>query len=97
MGNPHAVLLVPDAEAGDDEALDHVVEMRRFPEGGEFDALAAAGRLDAPLVRGLAAVVARFHRAAEPVRGFGGAGLTRMAKPSDQEGWHSVQIAGWDM
>ncbi|MFZ9485040.1 MAG: AAA family ATPase [Alphaproteobacteria bacterium] len=81
-----ALALVPDAEASEDEALDHVVEMRRFPEGGEFDALAAAGRLDAPLVRRLAAVVARFHRAAEPVRGFGGAaGLAGVAAENERE------------
>ncbi|MFZ9417048.1 MAG: hypothetical protein ACO3CS_19585, partial [Alphaproteobacteria bacterium] len=81
-----ALALVPAAEASEGAARDHVVEMRRFPEGGEFDALAAAGRLDAPLVRRLAAVVARFHRAAEPVRGFGGAaGLAGVAAENERE------------
>ena len=81
-----ALALVPDAEAGEDEALDHVVAMRRFPEGSELDALAAAGRLDAPIVRRLAAVVARFHGAAEPVPGFGGAaGLAAVATENRRE------------
>jgi len=81
-----ALALVPDDEARDDEAVDHVVAMRRFPEGGEFDALAAAGRLDAPLVRRLAAVVARFHAAAEPMPGFSGAaGLAEVAAENARE------------
>lgn len=83
-----ALALVPDAEAGaaGEVALEHVVAMRRFPPGSEFDALAAAGRLDAPLVRRLAAVVARFHSAAEPAPGFGGAaGLAAVADENRRE------------
>ena len=65
--------LVRDAGLRDDEALDWVVEMRRFPPGAEFDALAARGALDLDLVRRLAARVARFHLAAPRADAHGGA------------------------
>jgi uncharacterized protein len=68
------LVLVDEEVAGEADAiLDWVIVMRRFETGSEFDRLAAAGRLDAALVRQLAAVVARFHAAEPPVAGFGGA------------------------
>ena len=81
-----ALALVPEAAAGADEALDWVVEMRRFPAGSEFDALAARGALDLPLVRRLAAVVARFHGAQAPEPGWGGAaGLAAVVAENRRE------------
>ncbi|MEK9670897.1 MAG: AAA family ATPase [Rhodospirillaceae bacterium] len=46
-------------------AVDWVVEMRRFPEGGLFTDLAAAGKLKRRLMEDLADNIARFHAAAE--------------------------------
>jgi len=81
-----ALALVPEAAVGADEALDWVVEMRRFPAGAEFDALAARGALDLPLVRRLAAVVARFHGAQAPEPGWGGAaGLAAVVAENRRE------------
>ena len=65
--------LVPDGAVPDGAALDWLVEMRRFPPGAEFDALAARGALDLDLVRRLARRVALFHAAQPPVAGHGGA------------------------
>lgn len=47
------------------EAVDWVVEMRRFDQALLFDALAQAGRLDARLMDALADHIAQFHDAAE--------------------------------
>jgi aminoglycoside phosphotransferase family enzyme/predicted kinase len=58
--------LVLGGEEG--EAVEWVVAMRRFDQGGLFDRLAEAGRLDAPLIERLAEEVAAFHAAAEPHR-----------------------------
>jgi aminoglycoside phosphotransferase family enzyme/predicted kinase len=62
---------IPATEAG--EALDWVVVMRRFAQDQVFDALAAAGRLDAPLILALAAHIAAFHAQAERRSAQGGA------------------------
>jgi aminoglycoside phosphotransferase family enzyme/predicted kinase len=67
------ILASDDEAAAAGEALDWVVEMRRFPPGAEFDALAARGALDPELVRRLAVRVARFHASAPVAPGHGGA------------------------
>ena len=46
-------------------ALDWVVVMQRFDQAVLFDALARAGKLDAPLMDALADHIAQFHDAAE--------------------------------
>jgi aminoglycoside phosphotransferase family enzyme/predicted kinase len=56
-----------------DGAIDWVVVMRRFEQSQLFDALARAGRLDAPLIDALADHIARFHEKAERRPEFGGA------------------------
>ena len=61
-------------EAGD--ALDWVVVMRRFDQDRLFDAMAAAGRLDASLILALAAHIAEFHAHAERRPERGGAAAT---------------------
>lgn len=58
---------------GDGPALDWLVIMRRFDQAGLFDRLAAEGRLTPALIAEVAAVVAAFHRDAEPRPDFGGA------------------------
>jgi aminoglycoside phosphotransferase family enzyme/predicted kinase len=65
------------AFSADGEALDWVVVMRRFDQELVFDALAAAGRLEAPLIDRLADHIALFHRAAEPRPGRGEAAALR--------------------
>jgi len=57
---------------GQGEAVDWVLEMRRFEDDGLFDNLAAAGRLTAKLMRDLADEIARFHTGAEPSFDYGG-------------------------
>jgi aminoglycoside phosphotransferase family enzyme/predicted kinase len=57
---------------GDGEAADWVVVMRRFDQAGLFDRLAAAGRLDAAVMRRLAGIIAHFHGRAEPRPDHGG-------------------------
>ena len=49
--------------------VDWVLVMRRFPAGALFKDLAAQGRLTAALMDDLAARIADFHAAAEPVTG----------------------------
>lgn len=53
---------------GTGEAVDCLVKMRRLPRDEMLDAAIAAGRVDEPLVRGFAGVLARFYRDAQPVR-----------------------------
>ena len=82
---------------GDDPAaagaLDWVVVMRRFDDATQFDRLAAAGRLDLALVRRLAGVVARFHRAESAVFEFGGAdGIARVIDENQREMAHQESI-----
>ncbi|WP_138466246.1 bifunctional aminoglycoside phosphotransferase/ATP-binding protein [Poseidonocella sp. HB161398] len=47
--------------------IDAVVEMERFEQDSLFDRMAQAGRLDAPLIRALAAEIAAAHDAARPL------------------------------
>jgi hypothetical protein len=60
------------ALGGDGEVVDWLLEMRRFPQEQRLDRIAAEGPLDPRLARALGAVVADFHRAAEPRRDKGG-------------------------
>ncbi|HEU0157198.1 MAG TPA: phosphotransferase, partial [Stellaceae bacterium] len=53
--------------------LDWVVIMRRFDQNLLFDALARAGKLDAPIMDALADHIAEFHAAAESRSDRGGA------------------------
>ncbi len=50
---------------GDGEAVEWVVEMRRFEQAGLLDSLAAAGDLNAPLMTEMTDIVAGFHARAE--------------------------------
>ncbi|MEO0822883.1 MAG: AAA family ATPase [Pseudomonadota bacterium] len=61
-GGPGAHRLEPPGEATDDS--EPLVVMRRFPDDALFDRMAQAGRLDAPLLRRTAHVVAAMHRRA---------------------------------
>jgi aminoglycoside phosphotransferase family enzyme/predicted kinase len=60
------------ALAGKGEAVDYVVVMRRFDQGGLFDRLAERGALTPELMTELADEIARFHSAAERMQDFGG-------------------------
>ncbi len=53
------------------DAVDHLVEMRRFDEADTMQARARAGRLDAGDVEAVAATLARFHADAAIARGAG--------------------------
>jgi aminoglycoside phosphotransferase family enzyme len=64
---------------GSDQPLDHVVVMRRFHQRDQFDRMAEDGRLTPELLRAIGHMVARFHLAAPPSRGFGGAHGLRAA------------------
>src|SRR5690606_2438893 len=60
------------------EAVEWVLAMRRFDQNDRFDNLAAAGRLDRPLVEQLIDRILAFHEAAERKgRPFGGAAYLR--------------------
>ena len=63
------------SDAGD--AVDWVVEMRRFDQALLFDTLAHTGRLDARLMDALADHIAQFHDAAEPRPDQGSAAALR--------------------
>lgn len=58
---------------GDGEAVEWLVEMRRFGSDGLLATLADKGELKLPLIEELAADVAAFHARAEVKPGFGGA------------------------
>lgn len=64
---------------GSGPAIDRVVVMRRFAPTDLFDRLAEADRLTPDIMRSLGATVARFHLAAEPTPGHGGAEAIRDA------------------
>jgi aminoglycoside phosphotransferase family enzyme/predicted kinase len=57
---------------GAGEAVDWVVEMRRFPDGALFSELIEAGGLAPDLLRALAEEIAAFHAAAAPAPDCGG-------------------------
>ncbi|MEQ9528635.1 MAG: AAA family ATPase [Parvibaculaceae bacterium] len=61
------------ALGGGGEAVEWLVEMRRFGSDGLLATLADKGDLKLPLIEQLAADVAAFHRKAEVKPGFGGA------------------------
>ena len=56
---------------GSGDAVDWLVEMRRFDESALFDRMAADGRLTPALMRDLADVIAAFHAAAQPAPRWG--------------------------
>jgi uncharacterized protein len=58
---------------GQGEAVDFLLEMRRFREEDLFDRMAEGQRLTPALMRELADEIALFHRDAEITPGFGGA------------------------
>ncbi|MEQ8193413.1 MAG: AAA family ATPase [Rhodospirillales bacterium] len=60
---------------GDGEAVDWLVEMKRFDQDGLFDRLAQRHALDTAVMERLAAVIAAFHQAAEALPDSGGRGL----------------------
>ena len=57
---------------GEDEAIDWLVEMRRFDRDALFDHLAAQGGLTPSLMRDLADAIAAFHETAEKAPQWGG-------------------------
>ncbi len=57
---------------GQGEAVDWLVEMRRFPDDALFTRLAETGALTPDLMRRLADGIAAFHRTAEVTPDFGG-------------------------
>ncbi|MFQ5774984.1 MAG: AAA family ATPase [Kiloniellaceae bacterium] len=59
---------------GEGEAVEWVVVMRRFDEGGLCDRLARAGKLTAEIMQALADEIAAFHGAAERLAGAAAAG-----------------------
>ncbi|WP_207478637.1 bifunctional aminoglycoside phosphotransferase/ATP-binding protein [Arenibaculum pallidiluteum] len=60
------------ALGGEGEALDWLVQMRRFDQDALLDAVAGRGELDPRLARRLADGIAGFHEAQPPVAGYGG-------------------------
>ncbi|MGI9414754.1 MAG: AAA family ATPase [Hyphomicrobiales bacterium] len=62
------------AIGGPGTPVEWALHMRRFDQDALLAAVADAGLLDRDLVKALAATVAGFHRAAEPVARAGGAG-----------------------
>lgn len=57
---------------GAGQAIDWVIEMRRFDEGALFDRMLDRGTLDDALVMRLGVEIARFHDSAERTPQFGG-------------------------
>lgn len=62
---------------GPGDAIDWLVEMRRFDREGEFDRLAERGELTVALMERLADTVARMHCEAPVTPGFGGSARVR--------------------
>src|SRR5437764_3417856 len=70
-----AIVRRPDGSigwAGEGEALDWVVVMRRFEQKQLLDNVAMTGGLTAPLMLALTAHIAEFHQRAEPRPKHGG-------------------------
>jgi len=73
-------LRLGEDEIGDDETVEWLVVMRRFPQEALLDGMAQRGEVTAEHARALADAVARFHAAAEPTAAsapWGGAGAVR--------------------
>lgn len=71
--------------AGPGEAVDWVVEMRRFPQEALFSHLAEHGMMNASLAMQTADRIAAFHAIAEPTPGQGGvAGIRAVIKINDE-------------
>jgi uncharacterized protein len=58
---------------GTGDAIDWVVQMRRFSQDDLFDRLADLGRLTPTMMRDLADRIAEFHKTTEAVTAYGGA------------------------
>ena len=68
------------------EAIDYLVEMKRFGSGGLLATLAERGELKRETIEELARNVAAFHRAAEATPKFGGAdGIARIVAGSAED------------
>jgi len=78
---------------GPGELVDAVVEMRRFDDDTLFSKLAAAGRLDRPLLTALAQDIAAFHDNAEVRPGEGGANIEAILALNEQS-TEIVQVLG---
>jgi hypothetical protein len=76
--------------------LDWVVIMRRFDQAKLFDRLAHAGGLTPPLMLDLAALIAEFHRAAEPRTDDGGAAVMREIAATNLRILRDRHPAGFD-
>jgi len=62
---------------GDGDAVEWLLEMRRFPDGALLEDIAAAGTLDEAMLVQLADTIVDFHRDAEVAREAAGAGIPR--------------------
>ncbi|GAB4178816.1 MAG: bifunctional aminoglycoside phosphotransferase/ATP-binding protein [Thalassobaculales bacterium] len=71
--------LLQEDPGSDGEAVEWLVEMRRFDEATLFDRMAVEGCLEAPLLEDVARQVARFHHAAEAMPGGGAAAVRATA------------------
>ncbi|MET0543935.1 MAG: AAA family ATPase [Variovorax sp.] len=73
-GTPEAPYIADAGHAAAGEPIDHVVRMRRFPDGMLLGELLGSGRLEAAELDGLARTLAHFHRdapVAAAASGFG--------------------------
>jgi aminoglycoside phosphotransferase family enzyme/predicted kinase len=68
------------AICGRGEAVDWLLEMRRFPSDALLSHMADRGELDEPMIERLAVHVARFHNAAETVAGGWPKAVARIAR-----------------
>ncbi len=78
------------AIGGDGEAVEWLVEMRRFDEDTLFDRLADRGVLDRFAMEDLADSIARFHRAAEVHVDAGGRDATRFIIDNNEESFAAI-------
>lgn len=83
-GKDGRLALLPEGvPPGGEGALDWVVVMRRFDNDTLFDHLAEAGRLDVPLMTGVADAIAEFHEKAAVITTAGGADDLRRVVTGD--------------
>src|SRR5579864_5868641 len=75
-----------------DEAIDWVVEMKRFEQSALLEEMRKRGELTGNLMRQLADTVAQFHRSAEIRRDFGGA--TGISKVIDENVMMFTRLEG---
>lgn len=77
---------------GPGELVDAVVEMRRFDQEMLFDKMALRGEITAPMIRGLAAEIARAHDLAEVSEGMDGADNIAAVLDINRAGFHESQV-----